>query len=182
MRLFILQPRQRADTQSLSQYSRSNTGSHLDTCTCTCWPWVTHNFYTFDFCPRVKYQGQKMFPLNFALHIFTSQRFMEEGIKVTVKADENIERASPTDRLWERRNWRRMNGGRVRKRRGELWAGVKWRKGVGWGRGRGGSGALHGEEGPSEWKPRHVGAPQNTHLVRVPPVTQVSGSLKSERR
>lgn len=77
-------------------------------------------FYTFDFCPGVKYQGQKMFPLNFALHIFTSQRFMEEGIKVRAKADENIERAARTARLWERRNWRRMNGGRVRKRRDEL--------------------------------------------------------------
>lgn len=42
--------------------------------------------------------------------------------------------------------------------------------------------AVHGEEGPGAWKPRHGGAPQNTHLVRVPPVTQVSGSLKSERR
>lgn len=61
-----------------------------------------------------------MFPLNFALHIFTSQRFMEEGIKVSAKADENIERAAPTARLWERRNRRRMNGGRVRKRRDEL--------------------------------------------------------------
>lgn len=77
-------------------------------------------FYTFDFCPRVKYRGQKMFPLNFALHIFTSQRFMEEGIKVRAKADENIERAARTARLWERRNRRRMNGGRERKRRDEL--------------------------------------------------------------
>lgn len=32
-------------------------------------------FYTFDFCPSVKYLEQKMFPLNFVLHIFTSQRF-----------------------------------------------------------------------------------------------------------
>lgn len=41
---------------------------------------------------------------------------------------------------------------------------------------------LHGKEGPAVWKPRRGGALQNTHLVGVPPVTQVSGSLKSERR
>lgn len=35
---------------------------------------------------------------------------------------------------------------------------------------------------PGAWKPHHGGAPQNTHLERLPPVTQVSGSLKSERR